>query len=212
MKKSAILVFALVGSLSCLTSQASTVLIGPDVNNGSFENPGIQPQGSNGTVYYQFANPDGWAYTGSGGIAIQTSGTFTSIPVTVTAPHGYQYANVCQGGKIVPTASLGAFEASTVYTLTGFGTKEGVDAPEMVLNGIASLLPAAPDYTFMAFAPVTIDTMAHPELIGTPIAVELRVPGVTYGMFDDINLTATSVPEPVGMILLGLGGLFLRRK
>jgi len=225
MKKFAVLMFALVVATAGVSAQASTILMGPDVNNGSFESPAIVPGapgvGGSGSLFYQFTTPTGWSYFGGeNGIAIQTIGTTGDGSVTVVAPpeNGSQTAVICNGGYLYQAGTLGTFQPDTIYTLTGYGSQDGGAIPELCLasgnDAVVVSLPATPAYTYTAFPTITINTSVDTFWIGKTIEVvcrHIQNPGSnTYAMFDNITLTA--VPEPMTLVLLTLGGLLLRRK
>lgn len=227
MKKFAILMIALVVALASVNAQA-TVLMGPDVNNGSFESPAIVPGegvGGSGTFWYQFTTPTGWifwdGYLG-GNRAIQTIGTTGDGSVTVVAPpeNGSQFSTICAGGGyLYQSGTCGNFQADTIYTLTGYGSRVGASTPELFLgsgnDGVIVALPQTTNFVFTAFPTITIDTSVETGLVGRPIEVVCRSiinPSGTDALFDNIVLTAAAVPEPASLILLCLGGLFLRKK
>jgi hypothetical protein len=124
-----------------MQANAGTVtLIGPTVNNGSFEDPVVQPAapgyGNNGTIQWLVPGGgvplSGWTDdTASGGLALNrvftvtTSGTSAGAsPVTINAYHGNQYATVFQRGApnfgefVSQRAGEQTFQANTTYTLT----------------------------------------------------------------------------------------------
>jgi len=185
---------------STLTVYApSNVLISPTLNNGSFESPTVIPDGTNGSIAWQFIAPTGWTYVpagSSGAIATQTKGTTADGTITVTVPNGNQHATMCNGGWLYQ--QLGPFQANTIYILTGYGSKDGNAIPEMCLAsgqiGVTSSLPTTPNYTFVAFPAVVVDTRVQTSLVGQPIQVVLRSVQADWAtsaaLFDHITLVA----------------------
>lgn len=226
MKRIGVLMVALVVASAWVHGQTVT-LMGPGVNNGSFEAVAVVPDGVNGTISWQYITPAGWNFAPymEGVPAMQTAGTTGDGSLTISTPDGSQFTTICGGGYLYQSGTCGNFAADTVYTLTGYGARvghpdNGEPTPELWLAsgglGVGYALPIADDHVFTAFPTITIDTRVDTGVIGMPIEVVCRSvtgnPAGTQTMLDDIVLTATSVPEPASLILLCVGGLFLRRK
>lgn len=212
--------------LAGVTAQASTDLLGPGVNNGSFEEPYLG--GVDGAYVQQV--PPSWKRSDDPDIIIQVhGGAFHEV-----ASDGAQFMVAGVGGVganqglYQDEETLGYFQANTVYTLTGYGAWTGLNQtgiPELQMRlgtstaaegAYVSSLPAdAPVFTFTAFPTITVDTSVDLGLVGSPIVVMLYTNAVDpYPRFDHFALTATAVPEPMALALLGLGGLLpvLRRR
>jgi len=207
-----------------ITAQASTVLLGPDVNNGSFESPDAGTEGGAFVIGSSL-----WKTSDSPLVVTQVQGgAFNEV-----AHHGKQFAVSIAGtganqGIYQDQDTLGYFAANTVYTLTGYGSWSGFytdgmtqqDAVVQMRLGTSTAagshvsdLPHIDPFNFTAFPTLTIDTSVETGLVGSPIVVMLYTNGVElYPRLDNIVLTATAVPEPMTLGLLTLGGLLLRRK
>ena len=111
------------------------------------------------------------------------------------------YAIVREGGKgavTAPVVSTGdpALNAVKAYTEAGFGTGYEVT----LANGVVNKVVAGNfmTFTFSSAIQGTANVAVYDDALG------YNAPAASVAM--------TIVPEPMTMVLLGLGGLFLRKK
>lgn len=116
------------------------------------------------------------------------------------------------------------FQANTVYTMEiewrdGTGAAAGsFNNVQLVLNettgwtDVAAIL-SGPNVGGLTWQKATLvfDTATNPSVVGRGIGVGVRNMDLVVGAWMDVNYVSL-VPEPATMILLGLGGLVLRKR
>ena len=153
-----------------------------------------------------------------GGTTIDASTTNVTIDVTGSGafPSDSVYfqlssdAGVITGGAVGPDAP----SASAIYgtTYPGFpGTPAGQDGPYGSLSNTATTdVPKAGTFLTGFDLDLSALTLAGGDTIELSFATSADF-ATSAGVFTQ-TLTVATVPEPMTMALLGLGGLFLRRK
>ncbi len=190
------------------TTNAEVVLIGPSVNNGSFESPDLTGLGFVDPSYnYTITTPSGW--TGSCAIQDSPGGLYD------VASHGDQgIALVSYGGPITGVALVDTFQSNTIYTVTmdmNGNTSPGVGGEWWMVGGasveqVAFVTgPAASGWE--AITPLVVNTALNPGFVGNAISLNMWNGSANQLWLDNVVMTATAVPEPATFALLATGAM-----
>ena len=142
-----------------------------------------------------------------------TSGSIETDPIGVEVAQQAHFVGITGAGSITPTLMYGGTLAEfTDYTGADAGLTGAVDA------AIAAFAPGAGmaggPSTAIYFAAYFTSSDPPEPVIGQ--LVDLAVDGEVevYLLDDNISavFSAVAIPEPITFALLGLGGLFLRRR
>jgi hypothetical protein len=112
-------------------------------------------------------------------------------------------ATISGGVGIIPDPGFSIFDG--VITGAGFTPPDGMDGVSGTILAVNGPVPAGTIFNNITFAPGTVSGFAHVMLVGTQDYQNLVVLDEGYVPLNDI-------PEPITITLLGLGGLFLRRR
>lgn len=156
--------------------------------------------------------------------------------VVIANPHGnqYVYLNSNGGWASITSPSLGAVQANTIYTLTvALGHRSNFSPSQYDISLLAdgssiattTVVPSQITAGQWADFQVVFDTSLNPSSVGKSLAIEFKHSLVgtvnqangnnIQGLFDNVRLDATAIPEPSAAIVAGLGLLaaaFSRRR
>jgi len=195
-------------SCACLTVMGLGVANAQTVLNPSFELDVLSPGGytsGNGTV-------TDWSSTTTGfgnGIQYFTTDNFDSASPLPAPADGNQALYIFAGDVY---QDVGALQSNTTYTLTlALGSR--LDQPG---NGIFELINGIDNTgTVLAVSPTITPTAGTFELetltystgsdVSGDLTIDLESGGTGQAIFDNIQLTAQSVPEPSSLALLFIG-------
>jgi len=187
-----------------LASNASAVNY---VANGGFESPVLDDGTSTGTA------PDDWWWGGGGSTHMNPAAADTVQP--------YEGDNMLmtQGSLRAVGQNIlipGGMLANTVYDFTVYANGASGTAFNIDWCNIAVDQDFFPDGSGWNPYITSLDTAANPEYVGyTVVDMEIVHLNAQYGGSDSLPTYfdgVTMTPEPTTMMLLGLGGLLLRRK
>jgi hypothetical protein len=210
-------------SMSAILAQADTIAI----QNPSFESP--TPLTDLDDVTGLHATPTSWTKAAEGGSVwcgiFNLSQTQGPGPNVASIPDGIQAIWSNEGGYFYQVLDA-TLQANTNYTLTAYaGARSDLGFVAYGSSGTinlgygsahgANLLTAAssncsvPSNGGWNLWTVTFATGANPAGLGENLRVEINMNG-TQQLFDDIHLTASTVPEPSTLVLMtcGVFGLF----
>ena len=186
-------------------------VISVPIVNGSFEDPVVDSSG------FSNANPTGWSKPAIANITDPTkANAAANATIYPAAPDGNQdvFANSGTYSQLLTTT----LAANTTYTLTaytgdsfgnfwggaslnlGYGTTVGAN----LLTVATSDCPPVTAYGQWKLWTVTFATGPSPAGLGQNLRVDLYNPSVQT-WWDNVQLTATTVPEPGTLVLLGTG-------
>jgi len=157
---------------------------------------------ADGTTQNGWVNGAGnYLYQDLGALAANTKYTIT---VAVAAPGGTAYGGT-GSGNAQPTDTINLLNGTNPLT----GTNDNVAATGSLLATSGVLTPANGSYTDES---VIYSTGASVSGDLTLQLVEDTAGAHEQGIFDDVRITASPVPEPATFSLLGLGSLLLLKR
>lgn len=131
--------------------------------------------------------------TAGGGATYTTSSTVTFNTRFNSGTNSTGFANVAlNANPPYPYAS------GSMFSFTVTGTAKGT-----LDFDLSSLSPGSPNYLDLTMAAIDSGGTTHYSFLGAPAG---------YGPMTIIGTSTTVIPEPMTILLLGLGGLFLRRR
>jgi hypothetical protein len=193
------LLVAVLASSAASASRAGSI----PVVNASFEEPSYAPNG--------FGPATGWVSSGPGGggafhPVIGTS--VNSVPDGVQVGYAGDFSNA---GALFQDLGVGVVDGAT-YDLTLYvgSRKEGTDATYLIelLAGGSTIGSVSGEVSTGTGDFFTVSLTATGAGSGD-LGIRLSQVGPGQTLFDELQLTASAVPEPSGLVMLSAGPLVL---
>jgi hypothetical protein len=195
-----------------LTAIFALLLLLPDASSAdevAIVNAGFEDQVL-GNGAFSFSIP-GWTNAGDSGTFNPTTGQFAS-----EAPEGSNVAFSSNAGPVISQVLAAVLDIDTEYTLSVLvGDRLDLPFPGYSVQLLAGGVILAEDNNSMSpvngdffESTVTYESSLSDTQIGEALEIRLRGFGQQVN-FDDVRLNAVaSIPEPSGMVILGLGAAF----
>ncbi len=198
-------IVSLMAVLLCVSAANATILIGGSVQNGDFEDP------TTGKVMVESGNVPSWSVWTEVATASNDTGTDTIAGGVAGVDTRILFIQPGGAVKNMTTETIDAGETFT-YSLD-FTTAGRSPADIALVYEDAGVFNVIAGTTLTINAVGTVDgsftALAGEAYIGKAIGVGL----ISGGSWPEVdNATLTLVPEPATMMLLGLGGLLLRKR
>ncbi len=219
MRRATALAGGLILALMCAGPLQAAFIV---VANDSFESPGLA--GPNVAIAMSLGDPTSWngSDPGRDGVRYEQAGlSEVFMPGYPSgAADGLQFAFIAGSGSLT-SASLGAIDPGTLYTLTvAVGHRANLDpvgdySIEILADGLAVATSALFDGDLISGGTwhdlqVTYLSPASGSTVGQPLSIKLNHVAETgkplqWGDFDHVRLDATSVhaPEPSAIVAWG---------
>ena len=197
--------FVLIAAPACLvttTANAGAVLIGPGINNGSFESPSVGVSDPNYNCLQ--TTPTGWS--GTGYLHNSPSGLYD------TATDGEQSLVLVSYGGTTCSITLGeTFQPNTLYTLSmdiNGNSSPGVsgycwlgDPLFTSIEQQAVNTTAGASFVWEPANPLVVNTSHNPNFVGKTIVAGLSNSSSDQLWFDNVSLVSTPAePQPAPKI------------